>query len=99
MADDQRGRAVTRFHDDSVRRGRIHASFGSEFHQGDLEHARGADEDMLSARRATFKTSSRGVAKCVWELTEKDGYVFPAIRSLSKPLSEVAMNSALRRLG
>ena len=39
------------------------------------------------------------VLRSVWELTEKDGYVFPAIRSLSKPISEVAMNSALRRLG
>jgi integrase len=44
-------------------------------------------------------TQALDVLQDVWELSQADGYVFPAIRSLSKPLSEVAMNSALRRLG
>jgi integrase len=32
-------------------------------------------------------------------LSEGNGYVFPSIRSAVKPLSENAMNSALRRMG
>jgi integrase len=39
------------------------------------------------------------VLRSVWELSEGDGLVFPAIRSKTKPLSENAMNSALRRMG
>jgi len=40
-----------------------------------------------------------GVLRTVWDLTEGDGLVFPSIRSLKRPLSENAMNSALRRMG
>jgi integrase len=39
------------------------------------------------------------VLRGVWEASEGDGYVFPSIRSVLKPLSENAMNSALRRMG
>lgn len=39
------------------------------------------------------------VLRNVWELSEGEGLVFPSIRSRSKPLSENALNSALRRMG
>jgi integrase len=39
------------------------------------------------------------VLRDIWELTEGDGLVLPSVRSAVKPLSENAMNSALRRMG
>ncbi len=39
------------------------------------------------------------VLRSVWDLSEGNGYVFPSIRSAVKPLSENAMNAALRRMG
>jgi integrase len=39
------------------------------------------------------------VLRSVWELSHGDGLVFPSIRSAERPLSESAMNSALRRMG
>ena len=39
------------------------------------------------------------VLRTAWELSEGDGLVFPSIRSRQKPLSENALNSALRRMG
>ncbi|QPC94815.1 integrase arm-type DNA-binding domain-containing protein [Mesorhizobium sp. INR15] len=35
----------------------------------------------------------------VWPLSERGGLVFPSIRSTKRPLSENAMNAALRRMG
>jgi integrase len=35
----------------------------------------------------------------VWDLSHENGLVFPSIRSAARPLSENAMNSALRRMG
>jgi integrase len=35
----------------------------------------------------------------IWSLSENGELVLPSIRSLSRPLSENAMNSALRRMG
>jgi integrase len=37
--------------------------------------------------------------RSVWDASEGNAYVFPSIRSTLKPLSENAMNSALRRMG
>lgn len=39
-----------------------------------------------------------GILQEVWDLSD-GGYVFPSVRSPEKPLSENAMNSALRRMG
>jgi integrase len=39
------------------------------------------------------------VLRDVWDISEGDRLVFPSIRSLLRPLSENAMNSALRRMG
>ena len=39
------------------------------------------------------------VLRDIWALSENDGLVLPSIRCATKPLSENAMNSALRRMG
>src|SRR3984957_14715861 len=39
------------------------------------------------------------IIKEIWSLSENGELVLPSIRSLSRPLSENAMNSALRRMG
>jgi integrase len=39
------------------------------------------------------------VLRTVWDASVDNGYVFPSLRSALKPLSENAMNSALRRMG
>jgi integrase len=39
------------------------------------------------------------IIKDIWSLSENGELVLPSIRSLSRPLSENAMNSALRRMG
>jgi integrase len=39
------------------------------------------------------------VLRSIWDASEGNEYVFPSIRSPKKPLSENAMNSALRRMG
>ena len=39
------------------------------------------------------------VLRDIWDASENDAFVFPSIRSTRKPLSENAMNSALRRMG
>jgi integrase len=39
------------------------------------------------------------IIKHIWSLSENGELVLPSIRSLSRPLSENAMNSALRRMG
>jgi len=39
------------------------------------------------------------VLRDIWGASESDALVFPSIRSTHKPLSENAMNSALRRMG
>ncbi len=46
-----------------------------------------------------LSTQALTVLRSVWELSSGDGLVFPSIRSAVKPLSENAMNSALRRMG
>jgi|HubBroStandDraft_6_1064221.scaffolds.fasta_scaffold209715_2 integrase len=39
------------------------------------------------------------VLRDIWDLSHGDGLVLPSVRSVVKPLSENAMNSALRRVG
>jgi integrase len=46
-----------------------------------------------------LSTQALAVLRDVWPLSHGDGLVFPSIRSIARPLSENAMNSALRRMG
>ena len=46
-----------------------------------------------------LSTQALKIIKDIWSLSENGELVLPSIRSLSRPLSENAMNSALRRMG
>ena len=46
-----------------------------------------------------LSTQALNILRGIWEASEGDRLVFPSIRSTTKPLSENAMNSALRRMG
>ena len=54
---------------------------------------------MRREHQVPLSTQALAVLRDVWDLSEGDGLVFPSIRCVSKPLSENAMNSALRRMG
>ena len=49
--------------------------------------------DVPLSRQAT------AILRDIWNLSEDDGLVFPSIRSVTRPLSENAMNAGLRRMG
>jgi integrase len=58
--------------------------------------------DRMKMRRVHDVPLSRQaltVLRGIWDASEGNGYVFASIRSPLKPLSENAMNSALRRMG
>lgn len=46
-----------------------------------------------------LSTQALAILRDVWELSDRGDLVLPSIRTVSKPLSEGAMNSALRRMG
>ncbi len=46
-----------------------------------------------------LSTQALAILRDVWELSDGGDLVLPSIRSISRPLSEGAMNSALRRMG
>jgi integrase len=46
-----------------------------------------------------LSTQAVAILREIWDLNTGDGLVFPSIRSVLKPLSENAMNAALRRMG
>jgi integrase len=46
-----------------------------------------------------LSTQALAVLRGIWELSEGNGLVFASVRSAVRPLSENAMNSALRRMG
>jgi integrase len=54
---------------------------------------------MRDAHDVPLSRQAIAVLRNIWDLTEGSGLVFPSIRSSSKPLSENALNSALRRMG
>jgi integrase len=59
----------------------------------------GARMKMREPHQVPLSRQALAVLREVWPLTEGDRLVFPSIRSAVKPLSENAMNSALRRMG
>ncbi len=54
---------------------------------------------MRAPHDVPLSTQARRVLEEVWPLSEEGGLVFPSIRSNRRPLSENAMNAALRRMG
>ena len=52
------------------------------------------------AHRVPLSRQSLELLRSIYEITGSDaGYVFPSIRSISRPMSENTINGALRRLG
>lgn len=78
---------------------------------GELRTARWAEIDLETAewRHTATKTGtphivplatqSVGILKELYPLTKRSGYVFPSIRTASRPMSENTINVALRALG
>jgi integrase len=54
---------------------------------------------MRRVHEVPLSKQALAVLRDTWDLTEGDRYIFPSIRSPLKPLSENALNSALRRMG
>ncbi|MEO9875151.1 MAG: integrase arm-type DNA-binding domain-containing protein [Anderseniella sp.] len=83
-----------------VRPGEVRGAVRSEF---DLKKAVWSipAERMKMRQRHDVPLSKQALAvlKDVWPLSEGGDLVFPSIRSIHRPLSENAFNSALRRMG
>jgi integrase len=83
-----------------VRPGEVRGAVRAEF---DLDNA----VWRISAERMKMRTphavplsrQALTVLEEVWSLSEHGSLVFPSIRSIKRPLSENAMNAALRRMG
>ena len=54
---------------------------------------------MRRAHSVPLSRQAIAVLRDIWELSKFSDYVFPSIQSIKRPLSENAMNSALRRMG
>jgi integrase len=54
---------------------------------------------MRRPHEVPLSKQASAVLRAIWDLSEADGLVFPSVRSTVRPLSENAMNSALRRMG
>ena len=76
---------------------------GAKRHEFDLENAvwRIAPERMKMRRPHEVPLSRQAITvlQDIWPLSEHGELVFPSIRSNRRPLSENALNSALRRMG
>lgn len=85
-----------------VRPGELRKARWSEF---DLEAAeplwRIPAERMKMREQHLVPLSKQAVAilRDLYPLTGPDGYVFPSVRNVSRPMSENTLNAALRRLG
>jgi integrase len=54
---------------------------------------------MRRPHQVPLSRQALAILRDVWNLSHDNGLVFPSIRSAVRPLSENAMNSALRRMG
>jgi len=83
-----------------ARPGEVRGAKRAEFH---LENAvwRIPEErtKMRKPHEVPLSRQSREVLQNIWSLSDNGELVFPSIRSNRKPLSENALNSALRRMG
>lgn len=80
---------------------------------GELRHAEWSEIDleerlwtiparkmkMRRAHRVPLSTQSVGLFRQLHEVTGPSGYVFPSIRTRTRPMSENTINAGLRRLG
>ena len=62
-----------------------------------VDEARAVSDDGRGERDVPLSRQALAVLREVWDLSHDNGLIFPSIRSAIRPLSENAMNSALRR--
>ena len=83
-----------------VRPGEVRRAMRSEFDRGKAIWRIPAERmKMRQPHDVPLSRQALQVLEEVWPLTEASGLVFPSIRSPDRPLSENALNSALRRMG
>jgi integrase len=83
-----------------VRPGEVRGATRDEFDlKKTIWHIPAERMKMRAPHNVPLSKQALQVLREVWPLTEHGGLVFPSIRSTKRPLSENAMNAALRRLG
>lgn len=83
-----------------VRPGKVRGATRDEFDRKKaVWHIPAARMKMRAAHDVPLSRQALRVLDEVWPLSEHGGFVFPSIRSTRRPLSENAMNAALRRMG
>lgn len=83
-----------------VRPGEVRGALRDEFDlKNAVWHIPAERMKMRAPHDVPLSRQSLRILEEVWPLSEHGGLVFPSIRSTRRPLSENAMNAALRRLG
>jgi integrase len=83
-----------------VRPGEVRGATRDEFDlKKKIWHIPAARMKMRAPHDVPLSRQTLQVLSEVWPLSEHGGLVFPSIRSTKRPLSENAMNAALRRMG
>jgi integrase len=83
-----------------ARPGEVRAAKRIEFDfKNAVWHIAGDRTKMRRPHSVPLSPQAIAVVQDVWELSEHSEYVFPSIRSHRRPLSENALNAALRRMG
>ncbi|BCG83086.1 tyrosine-type recombinase/integrase [Mesorhizobium sp. 113-3-3] len=83
-----------------VRPGEVRGATRDEFDRKKaVWHIPAGRMKMRAPHDVPLSKQALSVLEEVWQLSEDGGLVFPSIRSTKRPLSENAMNAALRRMG
>lgn len=83
-----------------VRPGEVRGATRAEFDRGNaVWHIPAARMKMRQPHDVPLTKQALAVLERVWPLSDGTDLVFPSIRSPHRPLSENAMNAALRRMG
>lgn len=83
-----------------VRPGEVRGATSDEFdREKAVWHIPAERMKMRAPHDVPLSRQALRVLEEVWPLSEHGGLVFPSIRSTKRPLSENAMNAALRRMG
>ncbi len=83
-----------------VRPGEVRGARREEFDMANaVWHIPAERMKMRQPHDVPLSTQAMAVLKEVWSLSEDGALVFPSIRSIQRPLSDGAFNSALRRMG
>ena len=83
-----------------ARPGEVRAAKRAEFDvKNAVWHIAGDRTKMRRPHSVPLAPQAIALVEDIWSLSEHSEYVFPSIRSHHKPLSENALNAALRRMG